>query len=232
MSQFQPPSQPHDPPPFGSAAAFGEQPGLEPDAASGASAPAPAGGTGHHPQDVPGYGRPVPPAPAEPQSFGQPDPYARQAPSPDPYAQYPGQSGHAGHDRYDPYAGGPYAAPGAHPYQSVPRPAGPSLFEDPQRLGRFAWLAVAIFGGLIAVASVLDAIANFAMAGFYGGASTVLTGLAVLLKGLSLAAVVVTVGKLAIDFFVGAALDRRSGTAGTAAGAGADGGAGTTADRG
>ncbi|WP_194928653.1 hypothetical protein [Pseudactinotalea sp. HY158] len=181
MSQFQPPAGPQGEPPFGSAGGFGE------------SAPAPGGYTGQVPPSVPSA--------AAPGHYQQADHYQQypqqQYQQPEQYQQ--GQQ-YQQSQQYQQGAGYPAYQPAA--------PSGPSLFEDPVRLGKAAWLAVAVFSGLVALAAVLSAIANFSLGGLYGGASNVLSGIAVLLKGVSLAAVVATVGRLAIDFFVGAALDR------------------------
>lgn len=197
MSQFQPPSTPgpQGEPPFGSAGSFGE------------SAPAPGG-----------YGpaQPAVTSAAAPGHYQQPAP---QQPAPQQQAQYEqsqfgrqqfGQQPYQQHPQGYPQAQA--QQPGEQPYAAYPpqqpAPRGPSLLEDPERLGKVAWLSVVVFAALIALASILNAIADFTLWGMYGGVSSILTGVATLLKGLSLAAVLITVGKLVIDFFVSAALDR------------------------
>ena len=188
MSQYQPPQQPH-------------------------GAPGPLPGPPLPGPPLPGPPQPGPPQPVVPQGqpgaqFGQAS--QPQAPGqPGPYGQ-PGSFRQASQQPYGgPQAGGPqYGAP----RYGAPASGG-GLFDTnlrtliTPRLAKTANLAIIILAGVIALAGLLEAISILSSAAAFGGfggssATYVLGGIIALLRGPALAFVILTVGRLVVEFFL------------------------------
>jgi hypothetical protein len=186
MSQYQPPQSPQGVP--------GQQYGTQQNPAGeyGQASQAP-GSYGQASQAA--YGQ-AGQAPGQADQYGQAGGYGQQQPQQPVPAQQPGQYG-------QPDFGGQY---GGAPYPTAP--GGPGLFDTefatPSTLktAKLAYIAIIILAIVLAVGGLFNAIGQFAYVGAYGGAGELLRGLAMLIGGFALGFVVLTVGRLFVDYFV------------------------------
>jgi hypothetical protein len=139
-------------------------------------------------------GSPGPLPGQQPSPFGQPQPGQGYGQPQPPFGQASfGQHSQPG-----------YPQPG---FQPQP-PAEPGLFDTtfakPQtpKLAKTAYIAVIVLAGALTLTGLFSAISSFSNAGFYGGAVSVLRGIAELVLYPALGFVVLTVGRLAIEYFV------------------------------
>ncbi|TDE89645.1 DUF4282 domain-containing protein [Occultella glacieicola] len=190
MSQYQPPQSPQGVPgqygaPQNPSGEYGQASQAPVQDAYGQASQAP--GAYGQPAGYPQHGQ-QPGQPAQQGQYGQEGPHGQQG----QYGQ-PGQQGFGGQ-----YGGAPYPT----------APGGPGLFDtefaQPSTLktAKLAYIAIIVLAGVLAVGGLFNAIGQFWAFGPYGSVGSLLGGIVSLVSGAALGFVVLTVGRLFVDYFV------------------------------